>query len=250
MKLLCILIVVTLTSPVFAKDFKVSKSVAAKELASNSDVDSPSDESAPDTPKVRKTRSGKRIVKLQSDEVLEGSSEDHRQNKMFSLTWEMFGLIEVPASGGSLGYYITPDNIMEISHVEGRWNVTREKTKFTSIRLKTFWGNSFYSNLGLAARSEAYTSYPNIYYESTYYDGVVVRENALGVDFAIGNRWQWENFTMGCDWVGFFSPMSKNLKVIDDRGQSDEYIQAALNDDSYRGTGSLQLLRFYLGLSF
>jgi hypothetical protein len=69
--------------------------------------------------------------------------------------------------------------------------------------------------------------------------------------FAIGNQWQFENFLIGCDWIGLNVPVSESIskdKVVSNYS----YDITSHNSDRDRlfknTTGSL--LSFYIGASF
>jgi hypothetical protein len=72
-----------------------------------------------------------------------------------------------------------------------------------------------------------------------------------GIDLHVGNQWQWDGFTMGCDWVGYFLSLStsasygsgSDLDAADKKSEEDSLI-------SRLGGSSLHLARFYIGWSF
>ena len=73
----------------------------------------------------------------------------------------------------------------------------------------------------------------------------------IGVEVHIGNQWQWSNFTLGCDWVGYFFALSKSFSGGDASGVVADSKQS--RESSIKGTvnaGSAHLVRFYLGWAF
>lgn len=73
------------------------------------------------------------------------------------------------------------------------------------------------------------------------------------LDLAIGNKWQWSNFTLGCDWIGVMVPIaqiSKKDDLTDDGSlsRSDQNHKDTANE--LAKVTNLQFLRFYLGVAF
>ena len=64
----------------------------------------------------------------------------------------------------------------------------------------------------------------------------------IGTGIRVGNEWQWENFTMGCDWFGLnLTSVKINLK---EKGLGPIETHAPM-----KGL-TMTLLSFYLGYSF
>ena len=104
-----------------------------------------------------------------------------------------------------------------------------------SMDVKIFTGNSFYVKPGIYYRKQ--TDVLSWIYNSSA-DNWAANEKAeiedIGINFRIGNQWQWDNFTLGCDWIG----LSRTVSKLSETGNTEdlEVSGAALN--------------FYLGLSF
>lgn len=85
------------------------------------------------------------------------------------------------------------------------------------------------------------------YYSESYeFEG-----NSLAASFTIGNQWQWENLSIGCDWIGLAVPLSyevtrENVKVASAYSADD----MKYDQQTYLNRGKLQLLRLYVGYSF
>ena len=78
-----------------------------------------------------------------------------------------------------------------------------------------------------------------------------VKVSSFGVDFAIGNQWQWETFTQGFDWIGLYSPLAGTYTVSRPPNATDSWYQSERKSAaSLSKRGGLQLLRYYLGVSF
>ena len=114
---------------------------------------------------------------------------------------------------------MTPDSLIEVSYAKGESDIlfARIHNGLTTLHLKSFWGNSFYTNLGVGSRSLGYSfDFPTIDGQGQitgFSEAYKIDNSVLGVDFSIGNRWQWETFTIGCDWVGTFVPLSTSGKT-------------------------------------
>lgn len=62
----------------------------------------------------------------------------------------------------------------------------------------------------------------------------------INAGIRIGNEWQWENFTMGCDWIG----INKTIIKLHSTGN------AGIINAPIKQSTSFALLSFYLGYSF
>ncbi len=193
---------------------------------------------------------------MSPDQTLDDSSAAMRQNKKFSFALQPLGFTVAPlvSMGFSAGYYLNPDAILELDYSQGAQNMLFFEIYGTTydLRVKKFWGNSFYTNLGLGSRKigvrDAFDSLTSniITYE------IDLSATSTVVDFAIGNRWQWDYFTLGCDWIGVMAPLSSkssinNTFVDDVDSSSRKDMEDAL--DRLGKLPTYQLLRFYLGIS-
>lgn len=133
------------------------------------------------------------------------------------------------------------------------------KHKTISAYYKRFAGNSFYWKTGLDYSQLRYTDT----YDYWYSVGNVRRElegNLVTASFVIGNQWQWDTFTLGCDWIGVSLPvtsdttkkMATRIEDGDVITEPDDYDKRRLDDDEKQAFKEvrLQALRFYLGFSF
>ena len=99
----------------------------------------------------------------------------------------------------------------------------------------SFVGNSFYSRAGLHYRAVKRQNESLRTAEENYRD--------IHLRVSIGNQWQWSNFTLGVDWIGF----NTRVYEISDLNMSDwDY----LADGDELLTFNLNLLQLNLGLSF
>ncbi len=196
------------------------------------------------------------VVKAEPQVVYEGSSEHNRMNKMYVLTGEMgFSVAPMGSGGVNAGYYLDRNSVAQASYAGGSLKLTdfNIRTKTGSVLYKRFLGNSFYLRAGPGYR-EIELQYDNWlsspYFKSNGFKDVGV-SRSLVADVAIGNQWQWENFTLGCDWVGAMIPIADLGSQVRTDGFSDAE-KRDVNDqwDRLQKITSSQLLRFYIGASF
>ena len=177
-------------------------------------------------------------------------SERNRYQKTWStvLGWGL-GLAPLATIGGSLGYYITPNLLAELGLYRGAGITTIGETKgnlswrYTEARTKWFVGNSFYLNMGLGQKTV------DVNLEFLDSPSSLL---ASGLSYGIGNRWQWETFSLGCDWLGAFRPLQSEVnrtEVTKDLSVSDnedwDQLWAAVGSPA-----NLQIFRLYMGVSF
>jgi hypothetical protein len=175
-------------SAVYGKDLAKKNSARNQSSVSNEENLSPGEESEakPAKPKIR---NGKKVVKLKSDEVLENSSEANRDGKVVSVTFELIGLAPLPVQGAALGYYLTANNVLELSHASGQSDFLIAKIDYslTSLRLKTFWSNSFYTNIGLGSRMIEYrfqfSEIDNNGLSTNRTNATTMQNTSMGLDF-------------------------------------------------------------------
>lgn len=179
----------------------------------------------------------------------------HRQGKSFDLVASPVGIAPVTlfSAGLAAGYYINGDLVAEVVVDRGLLPFVFFEIYQNSYvaRVKKYWGNSFYTNLGLGSRTIGVKgdSFSTLGEE----DSLSFDESTTSfvVDFGIGNKWQFENFTIGCDWIGALIPISSttNTNLPNDLNEEDRKDL----ENSWEGIGETTtpyLLKLYLGLSF
>lgn len=181
----------------------------------------------------------------------------NRADKKFTATYQFTGLGPNLAVGGAinLGYFLKPNMVLSIEGTKGSeatWDLfddTEVDARSIGIHLKHYVGNSFYYRVGVDHRTMEHR-YTDFFITSTTrtFDA-----KSLGVTVNIGNQWQWEHFTLGCDWVGVTLPVSKSYSNESVVTTGDAvYHQGQLEEDKkdYMESPILNLLRFYIGASF
>lgn len=199
----------------------------------------------------QRSPSGKSVVE-QGETVVRDSSEFSREGKRVFIGYEAFGLNPLASTGFMAGMYLSPDSIVDLSWTNGKfeWLGFEMKSTAIAVRYKSFNGNSFYWRAGGMFRTYEY--------DASYYDlssaqtsNGTVKISATGLDLGIGNQWQWDTFSLGCDWIGAFIAVTGSSSVSRAAGATDAWYDKEVSDaKSISKKGNLQLLRFYLGVSF
>lgn len=209
------------------------------------------------------------IVKQNKKEIIENSSEAHRINKQYTAHINITGIgpsfSSVPAVG--LGYYIDRNKqiLLDINsglalrsrtlseYDNGTWKTygPETKTRQIAVSYKQFLGNSFYFKTGVVQNHVEYnydlSSSAHSAKQSSSFSG-----DALLGQLTIGNQWQWDTFTLGCDWIGYAGNLYSKVASAKKPEPDTSSAQADFDQDQdfYLKGGSAVLLRFYLGASF
>ncbi len=199
--------------------------------------------------------------------IVRDSSEFNRMNKKY----EAFVILtgsgpnSLATTGLSLGYHYTMNDLFILEGTGGRYadgfsflSNGKSNTDLTAqsfgFHFKQFTGNSFYYRVGLDYRNLTYKySYgPNA---SSQFEEAGFKGESLAASFYIGNQWQWENFTLGCDWIGVSAPIYSQIK--DEYKNSEAQLRNNYYDDKLNNYYDVfvkrinaNVLRFYLGASF
>lgn len=172
------------------------------------------------------------------------SSEDSREGKHFTFLFSPVAiapLVNVSSGGLEVGLFLGPNEILSIQKrpYQNLFGGSDYGSTFSGVsyglHFKHFLGDSFYVTTGLdyyeygEGSGRISSSTPRSY----------VNGNAVAVEFAIGNHWQWNGFSLGCDWFGLLFPVSRNITL-------------AQNDSTswFLNSTQVELVRFYLGFAF
>lgn len=207
------------------------------------------------------------VVKRSAKEIYEDSSEANRIGKKFDIHYTLLGLSAnyAPSQGIGVGYYIERNKQILVELRKGKGAYTRysyesyngvykewsPEAQITQIgaHFKHYVGNSFYYRVG--------GDYSTVDYKydlsgshfsdttSSYFKGT-----AIVGSFVIGNQWQWENFTLGCDWIGLAAPLTYSITGVTTPATLSEKSDLENDQRLYVSGSSGILLRFYLGASF
>lgn len=213
---------------------------------------------------------GKVVIEPTSDakQVLKGSSEYHRMGDKVNINVNVAGLGPgySRSQGLSTGIYLSDDSLILVDVIGGRGFSSRSYAAtdgFSTIsgenkvdhlglgvHYKLFTGNSFYVRSGVDLMNIKYrydhTSLFGDSYQSQF------DANVLFGQVAIGNQWQVDNLTIGCDWVGLAVPIASNIENKSIKGSFDNFDADDLKEDIniYTKISGLLLLRLYVGGSF
>lgn len=162
-----------------------------------------------------------------------------------------FAVAPVVSGGLGAGFYIDHNSLIEAQFSNGTLHYLFfdiEATTF-EITYKHFFSNSFYTRVGAAYRrillSNAW------FFFSSQTIGEIGSVDSLAADIAIGNQWQWDSFTLGCDWIGYMAPVAILNRSFDPHGATGSDLKDLDKAwDDLANVGSYQFLRLYLGMSF
>lgn len=200
----------------------------------------------------------KDVVVIKNPEyVFEGTSEYHRMNKQFEALGLLYGLGPLWGrnTGVTLGYYFDRNSVLELRYAKldgsvscsGDWECSG-KGKSIGVGYKKYLGNSFYLLGSVDQREASYSEVDNSPY-NPYTINFDSSSTLIGL--AIGNQWQWENFTIGVDWIGIGYPVLtsiSNEKITGNSGYARSYLDTKKKNFA---TDSVPLaLRLNLGVSF
>ncbi len=188
------------------------------------------------------------------------TSDANRVGKRFYLSAQPIGfaVAPVPAIGLNAGYYLNPDLILQVEYSSGKlprlfYDLEARTLAFNA---KYFFGGSFYMKGGAAYRQLAIKNVTCLFCSQP--NRVLLEDagaaDSIAAELAIGNQWQWDNFTLGCDWIGLMVPVAtigvrnsfstKSTISKSDREELDK------SWESLAKVQSFELLRLYLGASF
>lgn len=195
------------------------------------------------TTKKSKEEVKKEEKKSESLKYTVNESEMNREDLNYQATLYIAGAaLSLPSSGIGFYKFLNENELVGINYYSMKDNDDLSLYDGTAISLsyKKFNGNSFYF--------EGYVYYRNIktidkisiisFGGSTTEtrEGEADYED-LGVGLKIGNQWQWDNFTLGCDWIG----VAKRVATLSYDGEKSDF---------YNSNSNTTLLNFYLGYSF
>ena len=194
------------------------------------------------------------VFGLGASAQVRGDSDAQRQDKQFSALVQIAGLSTAALATQQiqLGYYLSPTSLIQLEFGQGNNGLLVFSSAYRSLRtdsigiqFKQFVANSFYFKTGVDYQV---IDFSYSYFSSDYY---TFKGSTLGASFSIGNQWQFENFTLGCDWVGIFLPVASNTtKDVVTANSTYSRTESDSEQKRYLKDSSLQFVRFYLGASF
>lgn len=182
------------------------------------------------------------------------SSEWRRQKQVDVMGEGGASVVPLPSLGLTVGLHIRPDVIAEANYAKGLASlyVIKAYSEVVTLRAKTFWGNSFYTNTGIARRTVGIALSPQAFIATDVLD-MRLETTELVADLGIGNMWEWRRFVLGVDWLGVMWPIARLGGEYDLPGgvlTSDAERKKSEIFDRIAGGRSYELMRLYLGISF
>ena len=209
------------------------------------------------------------VIAPKKTEVEEGSSAYARINKenQFLINLTGAGPNATASTGLIFGHFIDRNSMFLVEAMTGTNTgnslfsssfysssiQTSAKAQSIGVHFKQFVSNSFYYRFGVDYRNIAYKySYTP---SSTPVETAEFNGDSVALNFQIGNQWQFEKFTLGCDWFGLSMPITSNTssRTLNAAAQTDaSYYNRKLDDESdyYTKRTTYNFVRFYLGSSF
>ena len=181
-------------------------------------------------------------------------SEMNRIDKEYQITLNSGIAYSLPVTGIKAGKFLDENKMLELSFLSFKDDETEDEYGYDEgpmydgsaleVSYKQFERNSFYYQATAYYRDATTidsitTSYINGIMVDKDYDGKVSFTD-VGVGIKIGNQWHWDNFTIGCDWIG----ITKSIATLSEDSEDNEesrYIAASTQTT---------LLNLYLGASF
>lgn len=149
---------------------------------------------------------GKKVIS-RPNTVYSDSSEYLRENNDFYLSASA-GLI---AYSFNAGYFINPDSLLQTSYVKQSDTVIGDSEMY-ALGGTRFVGNSLYLTGQVAFRKGDTIDYKNSIIDAEE----ILHSTDYGIDLAIGNRWNWENFILGGEWFAIYIPLiGKEIKTFE-----------------------------------
>lgn len=192
----------------------------------------------------------------QTTENRRKTSQELRENQSMMATGQVAGLGPLSAytTGVNFGFYINQNSILDFSYHHslifaglGGYSITFDTI---GAHYKHFVKNSFYIKPGVEYRKLSY-NYTTYFSDKTLEESTQFTGTTLTANFALGHQWQWDHFTMGCDWVGVALPLSSTVDSEYTAGTYSRNLKR-LSDDKQRYIKDIALYfgQFYLGASF
>ncbi|MDP7321476.1 MAG: hypothetical protein QF441_12760 [Bacteriovoracaceae bacterium] len=193
-------------------------------------------------------------IKKPYEQVVTYESMKNRDGKKTTLNVGLLGnTFEANSTSLELGYFLDLNTVLSLQfhdlasynnettgdEVDKAWNKDGEGYAL-SAGLKKYVSNSFYYKPEIYYRKQ--TRINSISYNYSF--GSSTRDligtestdfSDIGISFKIGNQWQWDNFTLGTDWVG----LASTVAMLEQSGDVESHDKT-----------NLTLLNFYLGYTF
>jgi len=139
-----------------------------------------------------------------------------------------------------VGFFLSDNQVLSLAYhdldEDDNYRYDNEKGFAVELAFKQFSGNSFYVQPFAFYRK--HSEEDSLFLFSSDKRFHEIEDAGLGVK--IGNQWQWDNLTVGCDWFG----VGRRVVTIDETGDKN-VIFSSSNDRTH-----YTLLNVYMGVSF
>ncbi|MEI6398895.1 MAG: hypothetical protein WCO71_09005 [Pseudomonadota bacterium] len=185
-----------------------------------------------------------------------GRSRDNREGKTFIVAAGV-QLIEFLHFGTGLkaGIYLDEDSLLELNYATGTFGFLGSDSKYTFVTadFHHFVGNSFYLFAGAGIRDyeEKNDSFGFIKSSSLPDRKTTFSRRSSVAELGLGNRWQFDTFTLGCDWISYSAPLATMSSKSKYEGEFTDSEKSREQSDfnSHASRGTFTAVRFYLGVS-
>lgn len=187
-------------------------------------------------------------VQKSSSTLLKDSSEQNRLGKKWTLQGQLFGAGPTGSSEKALiaGYFLNANSLMQTELGLSSVGDVAYSSPRIGLHYKRFFGNSFYAKVGVDYRYVDYQTTNGYTGGDENFQG-----QSLAAGLVVGNQWQWDSFTLGCDWIGYSLPFASNV-IVENYASNNPLHREELQDaqKKYLENGAAQALRFYVGYTF
>ena len=141
-------------------------------------------------------------LEAESSEKTVKNSKQNRDKKKMNISFTAGRELGVNAVGTEISYFLEPNSAIYIKYSNDDEDIRSgfENTALVKLGLKKFKSNSFYYKVGAYHLSSNTKHY--VKDSSNNYKSVKSTFSELGISGSIGNQWQWENLSVGVDWLG------------------------------------------------
>jgi hypothetical protein len=169
-----------------------------------------------------------------------------------TVTFSVIGGSPNLQTGFDLGYMISEKDSISATYVYNMRLMSEDRSSMAAVKWKHFWGNTFYTNLGLGYLSSQWRE--DFGGASADAHMVDLAESSIALNVAVGNRWEWQSgFLLGCDWVALDVPIYRidgPYSVDKDSYDAEWYTDGMNERKNDRPTSQLSLAKLYAGWKF
>jgi len=144
--------------------------------------------------------------------TLENLPKVHSSDRRQLLTYEIGGevgssVFPIPSYGIHLGEYLSTQNLLEFEFTQGElsWWFIHVRSLTLGLHLQHFIGNSFYLSAGADDRKLTLED-PSVAVMAAI-PQTIGQAESLNLALGLGNQWQWQHWSVGCEWMSLMIPV-------------------------------------------